>query len=252
MSTNWAIENTPHLPSNQRYSWMEVRGVWRRAVVPFDRSTLLRPATHELPDIPGGRTERFQPQYHSREFLNVHAIIQYHFDCSWFSVYATSTPPGYVETDWVSIIREVNRPPQYIDLSDSDASDAGDHSIRCLLCTRRQLRVNFVGCTHGMCKSCVKKLYWSRCADFDHWPEGIRCPWCRHEVTELDVGGGEIDRVPTYILYVSMRALKRLENAKIHRIVPVHMREWALEAAFKFSLPKHRYMFENHDHDAQE
>lgn len=55
-------------------------------------------------------------------------------------------------------------------------------------------------------------------------------------MTELDVGGGEIDRVPTYILYVSMRALKRLENAKIHRIVPVHMREWALEA-FVFLLP---------------
>jgi hypothetical protein len=41
--------------------------------------------------------------------------------------------------------------------------------------------------------------------------------------------GGEIDRVPTFILYMSPRAIKKLDNAKIHKIVPVHMREWALE-----------------------
>ncbi|KAH0602956.1 uncharacterized protein H6S33_007960 [Morchella sextelata] len=247
MSTNWAIENTPSLPPNQRYSWMKILGIWRRAVVPYDRSVLPRPATHELPNIPGGRTERFQPEHHSREFLNVHAIIQYHFDCSWFSVYATGTPPGYVERDWVSIIREVNRPPQYVDLSDSECSEGGEEDTKCLLCTRRQRHVSFVGCTHGTCTSCIKKIYWSRCVDFDHWPEGIRCPWCRHDVLKVKSFGGEIDRVPTFILYMSPRAIKKLNNAKIHRIVPVHMREWALETVFKFSLPKHRYMFENHD-----
>lgn len=65
--------------------------------------------------------------------------------------------------------------------------------------------------------------------DVDHWPEGIRCPWCRHDVTTVKLGEGDFDRVPTYILYVSTRALKRLRNAKIYKIVPVHMREWALE-----------------------
>ncbi|KAI5839731.1 hypothetical protein DFP73DRAFT_598384 [Morchella snyderi] len=246
MSTDWEVANTPRLGSTQRYSWMNFRGIWRRSVVPYDRSALPRPTTQELPNIPGGRTERFQPVFHSDAFLRVFTVIQDHFDCSWFSVYARGTPPGHVETDWVSVIRFVGDPsPDYVvDLSDSDCSEGGDQDTKCLLCTRRQ-RIDFVGCTHGMCTSCIKSVYWSRCVHVDHWPEGFPCPWCRRDVVEVQLSSEEVERVPTYILYVSARAIRRLGDAKIYRIFPAQMREWAVESAFKFSLPNHRYMFED-------
>lgn len=64
--------------------------------------------------------------------------------------------------------------------SDIDITEA----LRCNLCDRG-ITVQFRDCSHAMCTRCTKNLWWSRVKNYDHYPAGFPCPWCRTEIKEV-------------------------------------------------------------------
>lgn len=69
--------------------------------------------------------------------------------------------------------------------SDDDDTDIPqDHD--CKLCFRREITVQFRGCSHAVCSSCVKGLWWGRTVGVT-FPRSFPCPFCRAEIREVGV-----------------------------------------------------------------
>ncbi|RPB10652.1 hypothetical protein P167DRAFT_546963 [Morchella conica CCBAS932] len=119
--------------------------------------------------------------------------------------------------------------------SPSDASDcsAEDPAV-CQVCTRRKAIVRFVGCTHGLCVSCMKGTWWGRINRERHWPTIVPCGLCRAEIGRVWVRGegrGGPCPVLTVLEFMVQRSVSvrgKLRWEEIDRVRPVEIQPWLI------------------------
>lgn len=74
--------------------------------------------------------------------------------------------------------------------------------------------MEFRGCIHRLCKSCTKKIWWTRIENAGHWPSSFPCPECRSEVGEVrvlceDLGSAAAEQIWRSLVAWMKRVSKR-------------------------------------------
>lgn len=117
--------------------------------------------------------------------------------------------------------------PDYTETgSSSEASGQDDSEVElCILCSRRPQTVLFGSCSHSLCASCVKGIWWGRIRAPTHWPTSFPCPYCRKDVellgrlTEGDLGGQKAESivwkpVKEWMIAKSRKAAQRMNKPR--------------------------------------